>query len=739
MRFPKRYLIVAGLLFAACETPGDPDFSLQQKVEAPVTFGKTIQFLGRYNAFIDTTSNQFDSLFTVGEEGLVSLSRQEDFDFGDLEEAVPVVNVTPLTFNSQIGDLELGDFSSSQVVGIADFNQLTGLDENLFSAGDPIPPGTSPSDVNISLNTDYFVSAVIEQGSLPVTFQNNLGLDIDQLTIALNSGGTNVDNVVLNNVLDNNAYEAQFIFAPGTLLEDLNVDLSASWSAQNLQRDPDNVVVSEPQGENLTASRLTASIPAQHFSEGGDLELSDEDFQFTQPDHYLELNSGTLRIYNLINQIDLELDTLQLSFPGIRRPPYNVEDSLVVTFEGLPGGSAGTDERTISLEDLRFYGEGNILNYNLYVSTENTQESGTGIVTIQSTDEVSATISVENLNLREAVGVLTPKEVLLNDDDPSNGISILDLSNDAEAEISELDGLEDISRQIEGLSFVEPSLNVPYQTNLGIETTVIGAILGTDENGNSVYLSGIPGSPNYVPDLELSPQLTANGVALSSNQLIKFAVDVSPDGSLSSGSNTFTTDNTNIDAFMNNLPTSIRFIGLARLNENNSEGILVNPVVFDPGLAVDIPLNLSVATSTYEDTTDADLQDLPGPDDEDQSLETASLQITYANGLPFEMDLQLTLLDEAQNVVTQIPLDNQEPLYISGGAIDGASGFVNEATEGSVSISLTEEQLDLLNRSREMIVSLDLRSTGQQNVKVRAQDSITLNISLSISLQSNIN
>jgi len=743
MRLSSLCLLAGLLLFTACETPGDPDFSLEHSIDAPVTVNKNIRFLGQHNAFIDTTGSQYDSLFTVGGDGLVSLSRQEDFDFGDLEDAVPSVDVEPVTFNTQIGEIEIGSFASGQITGSAGFTQITGLDESLFSEGDPIPSGSTPGSVNISLDTDYFVSAVIEEGSLSVTLENNLGFDIDQITISLNSGSTTVDDAVITNFTDASQAEALFTFVSGTLLEDINVDLTASWSSQVLQRDPENVLITQTRGENLRASQVTAAVPSQHFTAGGQVILDDQDFQFTDPGHYVELEAGELQIFDIINQIDLDLDTLRISFPGIRRSPYNPEDSLVVEFAGataISGGSTGSTQRTIDISGLRAYAQNNSLDYNIVAVTENTTEStGSEIRTIQSSDEVSATMEINGLELREAVGILVPREVLLNDDNAANGTGVIDLFDDTEAQVTELDGLDDLSGQLSGLQFADPVLSVPYQTNLGTPATVIGAILGIDENGNRVYLRGNQGSPNFVSPSEVSPALQAQGTQLTGEELIKFDIDPSSDGTLINGVEQFTTDNTNIDAFMSNLPTSIRFIGLANLNENSQEGTIVNPVVFDPGLDVNIPLNLSVVSSTYSDTAEADLGDLPGPEDTSRSIEEATINIAYENRLPFQMSLSLVLLDEQQNAVTAIPLSGQQELLVQGAPVDPATGFVQQMQEGNMVISLSKEQLDIINRSRNMALDIELNTTDQQQVKVRADDSINLKISLSAAVQSNVN
>ncbi|MDZ7806606.1 MAG: hypothetical protein U5K71_05785 [Gracilimonas sp.] len=93
------YLVVLGLLLSGCELPDEPNFRTSHRIEAPVMYNKTFQFMGQGpNVMIDTTSSDFDSLFSVDGDNFITISKQEDFDFGDLDDAIPEVEVHPNFF-----------------------------------------------------------------------------------------------------------------------------------------------------------------------------------------------------------------------------------------------------------------------------------------------------------------------------------------------------------------------------------------------------------------------------------------------------------------------------------------------------------------------------------------------------------------------------------------------------------------------------------------------------------------
>src|SRR5690554_5964783 len=196
--------LLVGVLITGCEFPSKPNFKTAQKVEAPLLYNRTFQFLGGSDALIDTTSGNMDSLFTIGEDDFILIVKEQDFDFGDLNEAIPELNVDPTDFESEVGDISLESFSSDENgnLGTADFAGLTGFNPNDYPAGTPILAGQTavPVNINIGEETDYFVSAVIKNGGLEISVQNNLGFNITQVDVVLKCGDNAIGSVPMLDV-----------------------------------------------------------------------------------------------------------------------------------------------------------------------------------------------------------------------------------------------------------------------------------------------------------------------------------------------------------------------------------------------------------------------------------------------------------------------------------------------------------------------------------------------------------
>lgn len=745
MRIKKSLLfgVLAGILVAGCEFPGAPDFKTAQKVEAPILYNKTFQFLGGSNALLDTTSQDLDSLFTIDDEDFILITKEQDFDFGDLNDAIPNVNVDPTNFEAQVGEIKIENFSSgaNSNLGTADFQQLTGIDPSLINAGTPIPGGITPSPVNISIgnNTDYFVSAIIKSGALRITVVNNLGFNIDQVNVDLKSGANLVGSTVLSNLNHQTTTFNSIFFAPGVELRDLNVDISVEWVAQNMQDNPGDLVVENVVGVDLVASQVEAVIESQDFTTSNLTVFDDSEFQFSKPTHYVELESGNLQINSIQNSIDITVDTMIISFPGIRKAPYAEADSLVISYLGADAipRSGSSPEKFVDLSGYRIYAKDNQIAYNIVAKTENTQ-TGTGAAPriINETNTVASSVAISNLAVKQAYGLIVPQNVILGDDDFSNGIETLDLYNDIESEVTEIDGMSDISSRLDGtLEFTSPTLDITYTTSVGVGTTVYGAFLGINSKGEEVFLKGLPGSDYEVQPTDPITGLQANGALLNSDQLIKFELETSSDNNLISGSINFNTTNTNVDDFLNNLPSEIRFIGKAVINEANTEGTINTPVQFSPKIEVGLPLAFKTSeTATFSDTTETEI-DIPSEQNGDKVYPTEGrIIIEYSNGLPLNLDLNLDFVDENGATFMSLPID-ESSIELLPAEVDPVTRFAAEPVVSSTAIELNRDQMNMLNQIQSIVISANFNSTNNEEVKLRTTDSIVLTVKAVIKIE----
>ncbi len=736
-----------------CEIPKEPDFTTSQRIEAPILVDKEYQFLGgggSVDVLIDTTGSEFDSLFTLDATGFISLSQEQDFEFGDLNDAIPEISTDPTDFSSEVGELEIGSFSSGgSDLGSADFEQLTGLNPALVPSGTPIPGGSTPTPVNIEVgnSTDFFVSATIKRGAIEITITNNLGFDITQIDIDLNSGGVFVASGAITNVNHGVTSSGQIPFSDGDVLSDINVDISVNWNAQNTQANPGELVVESIDGVDLVASAVEAALTSQRFSTSSSTTFDATEFVFSSPNHYVELESGNLDINPIVNGLDLTIDSLTISFPNIRRGPnYLPADSLIIEYVAgndqiLRSSTSGA--KNVDLSGFRLFAFNNQVEYNIVSVTENTQEATPGDQTrvINETDEISSRVEITNLAIAEAFGDIVAQTVVLGDDVGDDGI--IDLFNDTESELTEIDGLEDLSSQIDGLEFTQASLTINYTSNIGVPTTIYASFVGVNGDGDEVFLSGRDGTDASVQPSDPISGLQANGVQLLPSQMIKFELDpydaITNPGPFSL---TFDESNSSVNEFLNNLPNEIRFIGKSVVNEDGTEATISTPLEFDPMIVVNLPLAFSTSTSaTFSDTTEtSDLQDLPGPED-DARITEGLLNINYSNGLPLGVELSLIFVDENGAEVTTLPIDasSGERYELLGAMVDPVTRFASDNTMGSIQIALTEQQLLDLSDTASIIIEAGLRTTGNEEVKLRATDAISISVSAQLTIENTVN
>lgn len=735
-----------GIVFFAwaCERPKSPDFKLNHELQVPLTVQKTYPFLGNSDAIVDTTSDNFDNLFTTNGKGLVRLTKEQDFNFGDLNDAIPEVNAAPATVSAQVGEIGLTNFNSgSGNVGSAGFQNITGFPSP--SQGQPIPGGATPGTVNIDFSTDYFQSAVIKKdGKLQLVVTNNLGFDIDHLKIGLNSGSATVGSTTIapfsfdpnGNNTDTTEIDIPANISATTPLEDINVDISADWSPQTMEAQGNNLIVNRVTGQNLVASQVTAVLESQQFKSTGTSHIDQSNFEFRDPSDFVELKSGELTL-NIDNQIDLGVTTLDITFQDIKDENGN---DLVLNLSNIPSRSAGGSfNKTVDLAGYQIKAQNGNIDYTIDAKTENTQQgSGSSARTIRESDELMAEVDLNNLSISRAKGYIVPRKVLLNDDLTNDGRTNVDVFNDNEAELTSLDGISDLSDHVSNITFENPVLNTMYKTNIGVNTTIYAVIAGRDADGNTVYLTGTSGSKYAVTSSEIPNELEVNGQAATKDQVIKFSIQEAqnPDPQQGeSGSNVFDASNTNASDFFSNLPTEIRFVGIANVNQEQTTGEIVNPVIFDPSLNVELPFNFSADGATFKDTLDADLGDLPGQNDKNEELSQATLTLNYTNGLPLDLDLSLKFLDKNGNEVTTKNNIAIDP------ASTNSDGYVEDggAAENKAEISFSDDELQILNQTRTIVVDIVINTSQKQAVKVRSDDSITLQVQMKAGITSTVN
>jgi hypothetical protein len=777
------------VVISGCEIPKKPDFKTSHKVQAPVMYNKTFQLMGdsTMSVLIDTSSTDMDSLFKVDGDKFITISKEQNFEFGDMNDGIPTINVDPTSFSSQVGEIEITDFSESEGnIGEASFQDLTGEDPGFIDPGDPVPNQSQVREVTIDLNTDLFESATFKNGSLEITLLNNLGFDLDDVNIVLvsdpNVSASGDESDVANGnsgaLPDNGEAVISIPFDENTCttnpsecqLYNPNVRVSIEWTGtgQTFQREPQSLIVESAKGNNLTASQVRAALDEQDFSEDNVAEFDDAEFAFTESNHKIELKTGRLIIAPVENNMEFRIN-LDIIFTDIRDCPAGLvgndfvvnNDPLRISYTGDERirradefGPGYSPEANINLAGCELYALNNEVNYSIIAFTENTKNAPVGerIRTINEADSITSSVDLSNMNILEATGIIKPQKVLLNDD--FDGDEILDLYNDDEAEVTEIDGLEDLSKQLNNIDFTNPSLTINYKSNIGIPTAIYGSFVGTSANGKEVFLTATQNTCNEASDFVCvvdSPEeidsLWANGRPLNTNEVVKFTPEIIDDPVGRNGDPIiFTRNNSNVADFLNNLPTKIRFIGKAVINEDGQEATILDTLIFDPTINVDIPLAFATEdAATYTDTTEQDLGDVPSPENgDDTEITEGILYIDYENGIPLAIDLNIGFMDSTNTLFDSIPVAGEEINLLASG-VDPVTRFADNPTSGTMQIALNQNQLRQLYKTKFLRISAELLTTDNSGdgtgdeVRLRTTDFIKLSVRAELTIESEVN
>ncbi len=709
---------------------------------------------------------------------LTNLSRPGANSLNAFESAEVIFDLTGLKLTSELTyDISIG---TSGGVGLTldrdDYFVITPNTSDLKfteARSDIDPQENIPLEDTKDVEGD-FVNAEVDEGELVLEIRNetNIPLVIDHLRF-FNAEGFTAKNTGRFFTQGSDIGEISDITVPAQQTRSVVVPIentgisnrisyagtaSSPGTSETVTVNSSDLVMTSLEG-SVQLHSATAVLKPQHFSISGEVELDEDEFRLEQTDHFIEIESGMIKVGNIANDIDLDIDTLVVSFPDIRQDSdgsgrYRPGDSLWIEFSGANRIRRSSDtgspqpEITHSLDNVRVYAQNNRLRYNIVAVTENTRDA-TGadtVRTVYAADRFQATADISGLNIKTAFGKIEKRVEFLVDDEGDDGI--FDLFNDNEATITEFSDFQELSERISGLRLLNSSFDLIYDTNLGVESTIIAAIIGINESGEEVYLSAKPGSDKEVAADDPYQGMYARGVQIPRSNLISFSVESAKKiGELLQNQVVrFDANNSNVEDFLSNLPVEVRFIGNVVVNPNDSEGFVASPIQFDARMGVDIPVNLSTEEGqpvTVEDVIDADLSDLPSPED-DTGISEAVLYVMYENGLPFSTGFTLEFLDDNKNVITTGRGTVLDPVIfqVEGATVDSESRFVSQPNKGMTEVRLTPEQLDYLHKTRylKLFGSLDTsRDDISGEVKVRTDDYIGLSVNASFKTSVKVN
>lgn len=229
--------------------------------------------------------------------------------------------------------------------------------------------------------------------------------------------------------------------------------------------------------------------------------------------------------------------------------------------------------------------------------------------------------------------------------------------------------------------------------------------IGVDARATIRYLRSINASTGATVDL-VHP-ITAHPINLDR------ALDLG--GAFQPAENAFTLTeaNSNIDAFVENLPSGIAYaldILIDPLGDvSNGHDFLYYESRITADLEVEIPLRLSATDLVLRKTSTVDL---PGTA-EGHALQHGTLHLFATNGFPFSAQVQLAIVDATDQVLATLAPGGT----IASGTL-GPNGLVTTPVASAIDVDLSAEQLDLLYRTGLIRITAAFNTAGTGHVQL---------------------
>lgn len=207
-------------------------------------------------------------------------------------------------------------------------------------------------------------------------------------------------------------------------------------------------------------------------------------------------------------------------------------------------------------------------------------------------------------------------------------------------------------------------------------------------------------------------------------------------------SSTFTIDktNSNLPQLISLLPELINYSGnvilttLVKDNQAVTNAIGSNRLV--GSMQVELPMELKINNLQFRDTVDNFLKQDKKEDSQinPEDFEYLRIIINAQNGLPLGISVKISLLDSATQVVkSTVSGDN----ILSPAAVD-SNGRVTATAESSVTIELTRDFFNNVNKADKIIFIFTLNTTGSGSQEVKIYSDYTIDFKAALVVKPDI-
>ena len=602
--------------------------------------------------------------------------------------------------------------------------------------------------LSLSGDTD-FSGMTAAGGNITINVQNNLPFDVTLTEITVRNltdvGETIAPSVMLDlddlppgtstNIPEGQAVDLVFPLAGAVISSNIQVDVLASSpgkSSSAVIGDNDGLYTSVV--GNIEVDDLYFVPEAEVFTSDGNLEIAVDDVSFESGQEYVELESGTLMIEEITNQMGLDMDMLRFSLPGFRVAPYTEADSLVIEFSGSTNnveslqfsqlsGETTLSDIPIDLSGVRIYPVDNVATYNVFAVSEAGQPTSLNVA-----DQIIASLAPQSLQVSKVSAIMTPTSIDLTED--ANGDGVLEVMNNNEAEVMDLGSLDALSEyDMDEFSFNGTQFTFNVDTNLGADIVFYAAMVGVKGDGSLVYLSGT-NEFAVTADDTLASNFVLNGTPVDPQNLMKFVI---PGASSASQVETkvieINSTNSNVDAFISSIPEEFRYVGKGLVQGSNGGLVeLQKPFTIAANISAGIPLSFS-GSFGIDESFEADLSSLEDltEEDADVSINEGTLMLEYTSGLPVGVDLQVEFLNDAGRVVATMPDSAGTSFQLAPAGVNDA-GMATTTTTDLLEIGVTEDQLRAMSAGTEARLNLRVNTNDGVPATLRSSDTIQIRL-----------
>ncbi|MFQ5605116.1 MAG: hypothetical protein ACE5HS_17770 [bacterium] len=305
-----------------------------------------------------------------------------------------------------------------------------------------------------------------------------------------------------------------------------------------------------------------------------------------------------------------------------------------------------------------------------YHWTIRTIDTGNEQVLVRATDDVNTQLHVTEVSFSSVTGKIGNQEIEVNQE--------------------EIDF--EIPADLDSIFFETAELELKLHNAINFPAHIRFVIEGRNDAGATSYL-------NVNADLQpaLQPSSPVTTVIVLNSQ------------------------NSNINDFISILPSTIRIDGKVTIRDDNWVGTVSSKDFVDGEVRVSAPIALKLPPQTV----DSDVNELEIEDDVKkdiiENLSSGTFYAEISNHLPLGASVEILFCQKDSTLFTS-PNLRIGPLQADAAQVNG-SGYVDQAMDGVITFSLTEEEMrTFLMTPLYSGVRVNLEGTDGQYVKVRASD-----------------